>query len=319
MISLAERIRGGVYGLAVGDALGAPVEGMSRAEIQERHGILQDMVDGWLKAGEWTDDTEMMLAVAEGVIKDPADPVPHIGEAFLRWWATDPPDIGNIVRSTFLVYTFLRDRYQIDDWHRAAREVHQHLKLTAGNGALMRTLPLAFAYPAPAELYMWCMEIARMTHWDPEAGFTCFLYCRTVQGLLEGKELPAAFARALAEMQKEAPPGEVGRAASLLAGKLAGVLDWPEEQMQPSGYTVDTLACALWCAAHSKSLEEAVVKAVNLGGDADTTGAVTGGLAGVMYGYRAIPRRWQDELNDDRRARLDAAVEGLMALVEAER
>lgn len=191
--------------------------------------------------------------------------------------------------------------------------MHQHLKLTAGNGALMRTLPLAFAYPDPAELYMWCMEIARMTHWDPEAGLTCFLYCHMVQGLLEGKELPEAYGGALAALKREAPPGEVGRVASLLAGKLAGVLNWPEKRLRPSGYTVDTLACALWCAAHAKSFEEAVVKAVNLGGDADTTGAVAGGLAGVMYGYGAIPRGWLDKFNDDQQARLDAAVEGLIS------
>ncbi|RDV81799.1 ADP-ribosylglycohydrolase family protein [Ammonifex thiophilus] len=315
MTGLANRIRGGLYGLAVGDALGATVEFVDREEVRRRYGVLKDIVGGgWLglRPGEWTDDTEMMLAVAEGVLADPENPVPHVGEGFLRWRATNPPDVGGTVRAVFRAY----DR--LGDWHRAAREVHARTGMTAGNGALMRTLPLAFAYPGPAGLFRRCMEVARMTHWDPEAGLTCFLYCRTVQGFLEGKELPAAFARALAEMKKEAPLGELGRAASSLAGKLAGVLDWPEERLRPTGYTVDTLACALWCAANSGSFEEAVVKAVNLGGDADTVGAVTGGLAGVMYGYEAIPRRWLDKFDEGQRARLDTAA-GELARLARER
>ncbi|ACX52543.1 ADP-ribosyl-(dinitrogen reductase) hydrolase [Ammonifex degensii KC4] len=316
MPTLEDRVRGGLYGLAVGDALGAAAEFLDREEVRRRYGVLRDVVGGgWLglRPGEWTDDTEMTLAVAEGVARDPADPVPHVGEAFLRWRATDPPDVGGTVRAVFRAY----DR--LGDWHRAAREVHARTGATAGNGALMRTLPLAFVYPGPAELFSRCVEVARMTHWDPEAGLTCFLYCRAVQGLLEGEELPAAFDRAAAEMEREAPleDSEVGRAASLLRGKLAGVFSWPEERLRPSGYTVDTLACALWCAANTGSFEEAVVKAVNLGGDADTVGAVTGGLAGVMHGYGAIPRRWLAKFDDGQRARLDAAVGRLVELARA--
>lgn len=307
----ADRVRGALWGLATGDALGATLEFMDRKEVRARYGTLRDIVGGgWLglKPGEWTDDTEMTLAVAEGIVKDPEEPVPHIGEAFLRWRAANPPDIGTTIRAAFETYDRLKD------WHRAAEEVHTRTGMTAGNGALMRTLPLAFAYPDAAELYMRCMEVARMTHWDPEAGLSCFLYCRTVQGVLNGVPLPKAWREALAAMRRTAPPGEVGAAAAALAGKLEGALSRPERHLRPTGYTADTLECALRCAAAAESFEEAVVKAVNLGGDADTVGAVAGGLAGAMYGWSALPERWREKFGPAQQARLDAAAEGLVRL-----
>lgn len=313
MTGLADRVRGGLYGLAAGDALGATLEFMTGDQIRARYGVLREIAGGgWLnlRPGEWTDDTEMALAVAEGVLADPENPVPHIGEGFLRWRATNPPDIGGTVRAVFHAY----DR--LEDWYRAAEAVHARTGMTAGNGALMRTLPLAFAYPGPVELYVRCMEVARMTHWDPEAGLTCFLYCRAAQHAVRGAGLAGAWDRAVEEMLEVAPAGKMSRAAAALAGKLEGVLAWPEDRLRPTGYTVDTLACALWCAANAGSFEEAVVRAVNLGGDADTVGAVTGGLAGVMYGYGAIPARWVDKFGGAQRERLDAAAGGLARLAE---
>lgn len=308
MINLADRVRGGIYGLAVGDALGATLEFMSKEQIQARYGTLRDIVGGgWLnlRPGEWTDDTEMALAVAEGVIKDPENPVPHIGEGFLRWRAADPPDIGGTVRAAFRAYDRLKD------WHRAAEEVHAHSGMTAGNGALMRTLPLAFACPDAVDLYVRCMEVARMTHWDPEAGLTCFIYCFTAQELWSGMPFAEAYGRALEVMKDVVPRDGMEVTATLLTRRLGDVAGWPEERLKPAGYTVDTLACALWCAANAESFEEAVVRAVNLGGDADTVGAVTGGLAGVMYGYDAIPARWLDKFDGRQKERLEAAVEDL--------
>lgn len=265
---------------------------------------------GWLnlRPGEWTDDTEMALAVAEGIIQDPSEPVEHIGEAFLRWRATNPPDIGSTVRAVFHAY----DR--IKDWHRAAEQIHVYRGKTAGNGALMCTLPLAFAYQDAVDLYIRCMEIARMTHWDPEAGLTCYLYCLTAQGLLDGSRFSEAYSKALAMLRRVVPPGEVGDVATELADKLTGVAFWPEQDLRPTGYTVDTLACALWCVANSEGFEETVVKAVNLGGDADTVGAVTGGLAGVMYGFEAIPARWVAKFSAAQRERLETVTAGLAQL-----
>ena len=86
---------------------------------------------------------------------------------------------------------------------------------------------------------------------------------------------------------------------------LGYVENWSVKELKPSGYTVDSLACALWCFFNGESFEETVVKAVNLGGDADTIGAIAGGLAGVYWGYDSIPGRWLAKFSIDQRTRLD--------------
>lgn len=110
----------------------------------------------------------MTLAVAEGILANPHDPVQYIGEKFLEWFKTNPPDIGNTIRSVFTKYRELRD------WQKAAEAVHKEGMRTAGNGALMRTLPLAFAYRDPAELYMMCTYVADFgVEAKPEARKSC--------------------------------------------------------------------------------------------------------------------------------------------------
>jgi len=133
--------------------LGATLEFLTKEEVRRKYGQLKEIIGGgWqnLKPGEWTDDTEMMLAVAEGILANPHDPVQYIGEKFLEWFKPNPPDIGNTIRSVLIKYQ------ELWDWHKAAEAVHKEGIRTAGNGALMRTLPLAFAYRDPAELYMMC-------------------------------------------------------------------------------------------------------------------------------------------------------------------
>lgn len=309
--NLAGKIRGGLYGVAVGDALGATLEFMGKEEIRARYGELRDIVGGgWLnlRPGEWTDDTEMTLAVAEGIMKDPESPVPHIGEAFLRWRATNPPDIGGTIRAAFHTYDRLKD------WHLAAREVHERGRRTAGNGALMRTLPLAFIYEENADLYMRTMEVARMTHWDPEAGLTCFLYCLIAQRFINGAEDPlAAFEETRVGFFETVPPS-MREPAEKIVARVENLSRKAEGELRPTGYTLDTLGCALWAVLTRISFEDAVVTAVNLGGDADTVGAVTGGLVGVLHGYEAIPQRWLEKFNDKQRNRLDKAAAGLVQL-----
>lgn len=117
------------------------------------------------------------------------------------------------------------------------------------------------------------------------------------------------------------PPGDVGDVATELAEKLAGAVFWLEQDIRPRGYTVDTLACALWRVANSQSLEETVVKVVNLGGTPKLWERSPHGLAGVMYGYNAIPAKWAAKFSDAQKKRLETATAGLvqLALESAER
>lgn len=298
------KIKGGFYGVAIGDALGATVEFMSQQDIQEKYGTHTEIIGGgWLnlKPGEWTDDTEMTLAVADGIRANAQNPIPHIGESFLQWRATNPPDIGGTIRGAFHAY----DR--LGDWNNAAKEVHKRTGKTAGNGALMRTLPVVLAYKTPEEIYRKAIEIAKMTHWDIRAGLTCAFYCLLVKGFLT-----ESFSR-----------GEAIAMAMRKASDLTGLYYpgdmrvWVEieeaiynnKKLKPTGYTVDSLACALWAFTHHETLEDTIIAAVNLGGDADTIGAIAGGLAGTYCGYDAIPERWIEKFKIGQRSRLDKTAE----------
>ncbi|MDI3548150.1 MAG: ADP-ribosyl-[dinitrogen reductase] hydrolase [Halanaerobiales bacterium] len=308
-----ERVRGGLYGVAVGDALGATVEFMDQRAIQKKYGQLKDIVGGgWLNLcpGEWTDDTEMMLAVAEGIIADPDDPVPHIGQAFRRWQATNPPDIGNTIRAVFRIWD--RDNLTHEQWHIAAERAHRELGgMSAGNGALMRTLPVGIAYRLIPDVYCQAIDIARMTHWDIKAGLTCAVYSLAVRNILNGTaDRFMAIVEAIKlvqEITQEAYREELREIAE-------SPINRDRSNLKPTGYTIDSFLCATWSVIEADGFKDAVVRAVNLGGDADTIGAIAGGLAGVYWGYKAIPKRWIKKFSPEQCVMLDQIVEGLVEL-----
>ncbi|OPY64059.1 MAG: ADP-ribosyl-(dinitrogen reductase) glycohydrolase [Pelotomaculum sp. PtaU1.Bin065] len=302
---MLDKIKGGLYGVAIGDALGATVEFMGQADIQRKYGVLKDIIGGgWLnlKAGEWTDDTEMTLAVAEGIRADANNPIPHIGEAFLRWRDTNPPDIGSTILTTFRVIDNYGKRLDADDWLSGSMEANQLLGgRTAGNGALMRTLPVAFAYQGE-ELFENAMAIAAMTHFDSEAGLTCAAYCLALREYMNGYFKVKGLNRAWENLQHYAK-----REAEALQVQVKVVNMIESRISKPTGYTVDSLACPVNAFMDGDDFDEVIIQAVNLGGDADTIGAIAGGLAGVYYGYNNIPKRHIKKLSPAQKKRLDEA------------
>lgn len=280
--------RGALYGVAVADALGATLEFMSAAEIARRYGTLRDIVGGgWLalRPGQVTDDTEMTLAVAEGIAEQPDAPVEAVGRRFIEWLDTQPRDVG---RTCAVALNYARRR----GWADAARFAHGNLGgRSAGNGSLMRSAYPGLWYADRAQALRVAVELSRMTHYDPLASEACKLYTAAIWDMARGG-VPAR------QALKAAFGGTRYQAA------LAG-----QARLAPTGFVVDTLNCALDAVACTSSLEDAIVRAVNLGGDADTVGAVAGGLAGAMYGYDSIPTRWREALDVRTRARLDAAAE----------
>ncbi|GMK41226.1 ADP-ribosylglycohydrolase [Paenibacillus sp. CCS19] len=274
-LSLLERIRGGLYGVAVGDALGGTTEFMSRTGIQKTHGYLTEIIGGgvWgLEPGEVTDDTMMTLCVANGIMEQPDAPMAAIGEHFLAWYRSDPKDIGNIIRRVF-------GRYD-GDWMEAAFVAHMDLGQSAGNGALMRCLPVALAYDNLEEMERVSRQQAKMTHYDERCAATCAMYNRIAYRMLaERAELRETIAVEIADTEY---------ADLLQPGAHPGC--------EPTGYVVDTLRWVLHLLLTSNSFEEVVQRAANEGGDSDTIGAIAGGLAGIHYGYTGIPQRYAERI-----------------------
>jgi ADP-ribosyl-[dinitrogen reductase] hydrolase len=289
-----------LLGLACGDALGAPAEFKAQAEVQARWGTLSEMVGGGCWApGEWTDDTGMALCLADGILADPHDPLPEVGQRFLEWRQTTK-DVGSTCSASLSAFR--------GNWAHAARSAAAARQgRVDSNGSLMRTLPVALAYGNRDTMLLMSARLSGMTHWSPQAEVCCALYGLWVHHLLLGKPMCEAWQKALEEVRSltgaSAPTTATGMEDTpgmqpLPEGfweRLESIEDKSYEQLQPSGYAGYVLECleaAAWCCLKSSSLEEALVQAVNLGGEADTIAAVAGGIAGACWGREAIPERW---------------------------
>ena len=266
-------------GLAIGDALGATVEFMTPAEIRHEYGTHKNMIGGgWLKlkAGDITDDTEMSLALGNAILAaGKVDPT-SVAEAFSEWMRSKPKDIGNTVRRGIVQY------------RRTGQTTMPASEHDAGNGACMRCLPVALVtlHSSWTEVQTASRLQAHTTHNNPvsDAGTECII--QMVQAAILGEPL--------AELE-------------LLAHELVQrypVFEYRQRRRDnPSGYIVDTLQAVFQSLFSTDSFEAALVDVVNRGGDADTTGAILGMVAGACYGQDSIPPRWLQRLDPTIRSR----------------
>ncbi len=279
------RIKGALYGVAVGDALGAPVEFMREADIKKKYGTLREMIGGgWLelKPGEITDDTAMMLCIAKGLMENPADPLEAVGTYFIKWIDSNPPDVGRTCNMS-ITYAEKNLKTGMDAhtaWQKAsARVEEENGGMSGGNGALMRCAAIGVADLPMDEMVRHTKALSEMTHRDDLSTAICVSYNRVLWWL--------------AHKQDDVTDEERRNLLKLIA--MSAELqesDLEKDVLRPSGWVKDTAACTLYACKTTDTFEAALVKAVNLGGDADTIGAVTGGLVGALYGYEAIPKRW---------------------------
>jgi ADP-ribosyl-[dinitrogen reductase] hydrolase len=287
-----DRCQGVLIGLAVGDALGAPLEFKTAEEIlRDYGGPVRNMLGGGFLGwdlGEWTDDTAMAVCLAESILSqgrfDPAD----AADRFLRWFHSGPRDVGNTISVA------MRALAMGERWDRSGRWAHEQLGgKTAGNGAIMRCAPIALLdYRAPDRLIEDSVKSALITHWDERARYGAAALNLAIAALIQEEPLEVALRYAAAGVRAACP-----EVAALF--ETAGTSE--RADLRPSGFSNDTLQLALWCLVRTQSFEEALVAAVNLGGDADTGGAVCGALAGARYGLSAIPQRWLAPLHERER------------------
>lgn len=271
--SIEDRALAAYLGFAIGDALGATVEFMTRSEIAAQYGVHHEIVGGgWLKlaAGHVTDDTQMALALGRSIIKMGGFDARDACEEFVAWLKTGPVDVGNTCRRGIR-------RYIMDGTVEGSFSEGD-----AGNGAAMRVLPVALAtFGQPGRAEAWTLAQARTTHHHPLSDGACLSLARMVHGLLEGQGISA-----------------VRQEAAHLASKhpAFGFATYPG---QCSAFIVDTMQTVLHYYLSTDSFADCLVQTVNQGGDADTTGAIAGMLAGATYGLDAIPMRWLTKLDHE--------------------
>ncbi len=290
-----DRWRGALLGLAVGDAVGTTVEFCSPGSFEP----VTDMTGGGpfdLEAGKWTDDTSMALCLAESLIECGGFDARDQMERYLRWYregynsSTDRCfDIGNTVRAALHRFERTGEPFAGD----AAPD-------TAGNGSLMRLAPVPLRFAAePARAVHLAAESSRTTHQARAAVDACRYSAGVLLGALRGaaKEelLSGRYAPVAGEWDREPLAPEIDAIAR------GSFLRREPPEIRGSGYAVHSLEAALWAFARSESFEGGCLMAVNLGEDADTTGAIYGQIAGAYYGVQAIPAPWRKRLWDAER------------------
>ncbi|MEV5608287.1 ADP-ribosylglycohydrolase family protein [Streptomyces sp. NPDC052225] len=300
-----QRALGTVIGSAVGDALGGPFEfgpeGVFSARFPAGPGSPENEMcggGGW-DAGEATDDTQMAVIVAESLLDrgglDPAD----LFARFQRWAAADPKDIGLQTEDVLA---------NGHPWDLAAAIHFQVTGRAAGNGSLMRAATSAVYFaPHGTEVTMdAARRIAALTHGDRAAWEGTAVLHELVRRALNGADPVAG----LPDVVGLVHPDHRDRYATVLAA------DWhPDHATEFNGAVWPCLGSAVWALRTTGSYEDALRAAIDLGGDTDTVAAVTGALAGAVYGAEAIPRRWTDPLHvplpgfDDRVLRLPELTE----------
>ncbi|HYN77660.1 MAG TPA: ADP-ribosyl-[dinitrogen reductase] hydrolase, partial [Lamprocystis sp. (in: g-proteobacteria)] len=259
-------------GMAVGDALGATVEFLTPREIVEQHGEHREIRGGgWLRLrkGQVTDDTEMALALGSAILGAGRVDADAVAVAFSEWMRGKPVDIGNTVRRGIANYRLT-----------GATAVPQN-DYDAGNGACMRSLPIAlFTLGADSTAVAEANRIqSHTTHHNAMGDAGTLTVVRMVQAALLGGDM--GHLKALAEALVEQEPQ----------------YRYDRRRMEnPGGFLVDTLKAVFQALFATDSFEGALIDVVNRGGDADTTGAILGMIAGALYGVDAIPRRWSTTL-----------------------
>ncbi len=285
---LEERALAAYLGFAIGDALGATVEFMTKSEIAARHGVHREIVGGgWLKLkpGEVTDDTQMSLALGRSIIRKGGLDARDVCEEFAGWLQTRPPDVGNTCRRgirRYMMHGTVAGAFSEGD---------------AGNGAAMRVLPVALAtLGKPETAQSWTLAQARTTHHHPLSDAACLALVRMTHRLIqgEGKESARHETEALAREH--------------------GAFRFTTYPGRSSAFIVDTMQTVLHYYLGAETFTECLVQTVNQGGDADTTGALAGMLAGATYGLTAIPARWRDRLDREVAATIRAQAPKLLAI-----
>lgn len=282
LITEQDRYRGALLGLACGDAVGTTVEFRARGTFIP----LIDMVGGGpfdLQPGQWTDDTSMALCLAHSLLSQHGyDPVDQMNR-YCDWYndgymssTGECFDIGTTVSAALRKYLKDKDPF-----------AGSLSPSAAGNGGLMRLAPVPMYYALDAgTVFLYAGESTRTTHGTLEA-----LECSRLFGL----QLRAALMGAAKENVLVVDYPEV-LSPKVAALNQPGFLAKRIDEIRGTGYAVDALEAALWCFWHTDSFEEAVLRAANLGDDADTTAAIAGQLAGAWYGVDAIPAGWREKV-----------------------
>lgn len=304
-----ETIKACLFGFIIGDALGVPVEFIERNSLKQNP--INDMEEYGTHnqpKGTWSDDSSMLLATIDGLLKNSSSCIDYqlIMSNFLQWKLkgeftpfNQVFDIGISTSDALLKYQQNVLNNHPEDILCGSGDINSN-----GNGSLMRIIPISLylhylGVNYKSENFIDTINcVSSMTHSHSYSVFGCYIYSTYISEILKEQDKCKAY-KTLQNILQDVVEGDE---------KYAGVKEiynriiyhdiskLKENDIKSSGYVVDSLEAAIWSVLTTNSFESAVLKAVNLGGDTDTIGAITGGLAGIIYGYNSIPKKWIDVL-----------------------
>lgn len=309
MERLLDKIKGTIYGQAIGDALGLGTEFMDDYDMAWKYPnglsyyseIFQDRHRRRWKIGDWTDDTDMMLCIANAIIKDKGVNLTTIAQNFKDWANGVPMGIG---ANTYKVLMFGDYVEHPLDVSRKVWELSRYR--SAANGGLMRTSIVGLL---PSNIEHSAADICRLTHYDPRCVGSCVIVSELIHAHVYGLSIPT-YEQIIATSRKY--DDRIEEFITLSQNEDIKALDLQEEGS--IGYTLRTLAAGLWAYWHAETFQDGLLAVVRVGGDADTNAAVACSLLGAKFGFNAIPTEYVDGLIY--REQLEEVIQGIMEVIK---
>ena len=309
MNGFSDKLKGTVYGQAIGDALGLGTEGMTDEDmawkypngIQHYSDIFQDRHRKRWQIGDWTDDTDMMLCIANAVIKDKGVNYTTIAHNFKDWADGEPMGIGETTYKVLSFGDYIENPFKASKmlWDMS----HQQ---SAANGGVMRTSIVGLF---PIEVEEFAANICRLTHYDPRCAGSCAIVSLLIHALVYEEENLSYHQIVEIGQKYDSRIREYIDLSMNTDIRALELQDWDSV-----GYTLKTLAAGLWAYWNAKSFEEGLLSVVRAGGDADTNAAVACAILGAKYGFNAIPQEYVDGLIY--KEQLDRVVSGMIEFVK---
>jgi len=292
-----DRLKGVLFGQAVGDALGLGTEFMSRAQVRYWYPdglssydqIIRDAHRKRWKRGDWTDDTEQMTLIVDSLLEKREIDVCDIARRFAHWEGQGGLGVGDTV------YAVLHHPHFFEDPHVAAEAVWESTgRWQAANGAVMRTAALGlWESHDESKVIANAEAVCKITHFAPRCVASCVAVCVAIRRLVQGETEIEAIIEFVRNLAMEYEP-RVEPFFALAESEDIEALNLDDEESM--GYTLRTLSGGVWALRHAASFEAGITAVIHQGGDADTNASVAGALLGARFGYDAIPRAWIEGL-----------------------
>lgn len=287
-----DKIYGTIFGQAIGDALGLGTEFMSKTEVREKYPdglkeysqIIRDYHRAKFQPGSWSDDTDMMLCIANAIIEDKGINLHTIARNFKQWvYAPETRGVGQTTLKVLSIAEYVEKPHQVAEliWRMTRTK-------NAANGSVMRTAIIGLKKENVAQT---AEDVCKLTHFDPRCVGSCVIVSEIINHLIwHDEQLSYSQIMTIGNKYDKSIAEYIDKAY------YNGIESLELDEPSSIGYTLKALGSALWCLFHANDFEEGLLRVVNGGGDADTNAAVACAMLGAKFGYTSIPQKYTDGL-----------------------